>query len=239
MKIRWNLNLLIMSVLLGISASNLFAEKKLGRRERTCRQLDIVLGRVSWLEKYSQSAAKLRYLVRDPLQTVEVYDPKTDTWERKIDMPTARAGVATLVVDGKIYAIGGAEIKKFQAGQSFKRLPVIEMYDPITDTWTQKADMPELRGSDACVVDGKIYLIGGYTEKQARSEIVDVYDPTTDTWARAKSMNHARSKCGNQCCQWKNLCHGWNRMAPRFQITQGPSFPVLKCLIQRSIGGRK
>ena len=131
------------------------------------------------------------------IATVEVYDPKTDTWERKADMPTARSGVSTLVVDGKIYAIGGAEMKKFQAGPgwgySVKLLPVVEMYDPIADTWIQKADMPAPRGGGTCVVDGKIYLIGGANKKQWRSEIVDVYDPATDTWARAKSMNHARS----------------------------------------------
>ena len=192
MKIRWNLNILIMSALLVINASNIFAEKTWTRRADmptarynfgTC----VVDGKVFVI------GGEIEVFGERSVAIVEVYDPKTDTWERRIDMPTARAGVVTLVVDGKIYAIGGAELKKFQAGQSFKRLPVVEMYDPITDTWTQKADMPALRGGDACVVDGKIYLIGGYSEKQARSEIVDVYDPTTDTWARAKSMNHARS----------------------------------------------
>jgi len=32
-----------------------------------------------------------------------------DTWTRKADMPTARLGLSTSVVDGKIYAIGGAQ----------------------------------------------------------------------------------------------------------------------------------
>ena len=130
--------------------------------------------------------------------TVEMYDPETDTWERKADMPTARTGVATLVVDGKIYAIGGGASKKFQRGPGWgyggKLLPTIEMYDPGTDTWIQKADMPVPRSGRACVVDGKIYIIGGSAanKKQGRLDSVDVYDPATDTWAEVKSMNHAR-----------------------------------------------
>ena len=132
------------------------------------------------------------------IATVEMYDPKTDTWERRADMPTARSGVSTLVMDGKIYAIGGAKVKKYQIGPgwgySSKLLPTIEMYDPATDTWTQKADMPVPRSGSACVVDGKIYVIGGSAagRKQRRLDSVDVYDPATDTWTKAKSMNHAR-----------------------------------------------
>ena len=133
------------------------------------------------------------------IATVEMYDPKTDTWERKADMPTARAGVSTLVVDGKIYAIGGGKGKKYQVGagwvHSGKLLPTIEMYDPVTDTWTQKADMPVPRCSNStCIVDGKIYIIGGVAAngKQGRLDSVDIYDPATDTWTKGKSMNHAR-----------------------------------------------
>ena len=131
--------------------------------------------------------------------TVEMYDPKTDTWEQRADMPTARAGVSTLVVDGKIYAIGGGERKKIQVGRAWrnsgKLLPTIEMYDPVTDTWIQKADMPVPRSSNStCIVDGKIYIIGGVAanRKQGRLDSVDIYDPATDTWREAKSMNHAR-----------------------------------------------
>jgi N-acetylneuraminic acid mutarotase len=44
---------------------------------------------------------------RQNLQTVEVYDPETDTWTQGVDMPTQRVGLSTSVVDGKLYAIGG------------------------------------------------------------------------------------------------------------------------------------
>ena len=43
-----------------------------------------------------------------PLSTVEAYDPVTDTWERKADVPTIIHKHATSVVNGKIYVIGGS-----------------------------------------------------------------------------------------------------------------------------------
>ncbi len=137
------------------------------------------------------------------LSTVEMYDPETDVWERKADMPTVRSGVSVSVVDGKIYAIGGSALKKVavkvdQVTRGFrhesKELPTVEMYDPTTDTWTQKADMPTPRKTKTCVVDGKIYAIGGWstTHEQSQLEAVEIYDPATNTWAKAQGMNHAR-----------------------------------------------
>ena len=198
MKIRWTLGILIIYTLLFINIDKLVAEKTWTQRADmptarynfgTC----VVDGKVFTI------GGEIEVFGDRAVATVEVYDPKTDTWERKADMPTARSGMATLVVDGKIYAIGGSEVKKFQVGPgwgySFKRLPVVEMYDPVTDTWTPKADMPVPRSGGTCVVDGKIYIIGGSAanRKEWRLDIVDVYDPATDTWAKAKNMNHARS----------------------------------------------
>ena len=132
------------------------------------------------------------------LSTVEMYDPETDTWEGKANMPTVRSNASVSVVDGKIYAIGGSKLKKYQVPRGFgiesEELPTVEMYDPTTDTWTQKADMPTPRKTKTCVVGGKIYAIGGWStdSEQSKLEIVEVYDPATDTWAKAQSMNHAR-----------------------------------------------
>jgi len=39
--------------------------------------------------------------------TVEEYDPVTDTWTMKSPMPTRRFALSASTVDGKIYAIGG------------------------------------------------------------------------------------------------------------------------------------
>ena len=134
------------------------------------------------------------------LSKVEMYDPETDTWERKADMPTPRSAVSTSVVNEKIFVIGGEKIKKIKQYRGWvnevKKLPTVEMYDPATDTWTQKTDMPTPRSFlSTSVMDGKIYAIGGMSNsnEQWRLETVEVYDPATDTWTKARDINHARS----------------------------------------------
>ena len=134
------------------------------------------------------------------LSKVEMYNPETDTWEPRTDMPTVRSAVSTSVVNGKIYAIGGEQLKKIKLyrgwGYEVKKLPTVEMYDPATDTWTLKADMPTPRSYlSTSVMDGKIYAIGGMSSsnEQGRLETVEVYDPATDTWTKTESINHARS----------------------------------------------
>ncbi|HEX3044417.1 MAG TPA: galactose oxidase, partial [Bacillota bacterium] len=38
---------------------------------------------------------------------VEEYNPATDTWTTKTPMSAAKSGCAAVVVDGKVYVIGG------------------------------------------------------------------------------------------------------------------------------------
>jgi len=111
-----------------------------------------------------------------------------ETWTRKTDMPTARFGLSTSVVDGKIYAIGGG---KTPYGAY---LSIVEEYDPTMDTWTRKADMPTARsGHAAGVVNGKIYVIGGSPRAEASIASVQEYDPTTDTWMDKADMPTRRT----------------------------------------------
>jgi len=101
------------------------------------------------------------------------------TWTQKADMPTARWGLSTSVVDGRIYAFGGIG--------SFKK---VEEYDPATDTWTEKADMPTARVFlSTSVVDGKIYAIGGASSFGGTMlATVEEYDPAVDTWTQKADM---------------------------------------------------
>jgi RNA polymerase sigma factor (sigma-70 family) len=125
------------------------------------------------------------------LTTVEAYDPATDTWTRKADMPAERSHMTIAVVDGIIYVIGGhvSTVPPWVTS-------VVEAYDPATDTWTRKADMPTARYLlAACVVDGRIYVSGGFTEFGGGDCLptVEVYDPATDTWTQASDMPRVRA----------------------------------------------
>ena len=59
-------------------------------------------------------------------------------WTQKADMSTPRRNFATSVVNGKIYALGGEN----REGVWWVVNSNMEEYDPISNTWTKKPDMP-------------------------------------------------------------------------------------------------
>jgi N-acetylneuraminic acid mutarotase len=103
-----------------------------------------------------------------------------NSWVSKAAMHEGRTGVGTPVVNGKIYAIGGANQEGFRATN--------EEYDPTTDTWTFKEPMPTPRSAfGIAVYQNKIYCIGGYI-KGGATGVNEVYDPLTNTWETKASM---------------------------------------------------
>ncbi len=105
---------------------------------------------------------------------------KQGRWTQKAEMPTPRMQLATAVVNGKIYAIGG-----LNGGP----LSVVEAYDPQKNIWTKKADIPTPRsGIAASAVDGKIYVFGGHRVAFEPLDTVQMYDPEKDKWTRKKRM---------------------------------------------------
>ena len=63
----------------------------------------------------------------------------------------------------------------------------------VEDTWTTKTGMPTARfGLSSCVVDRKIYAIGGGSTGGIIT-VVEEYDPATDTWMRKADMPTGRA----------------------------------------------
>jgi len=121
------------------------------------------------------------------VSTNEEYDPATDTWSFKKPMPTPRTFFGIAVYQNKIYCIGGEFGGGYTSNESITGLN--EVYDPATDTWETKTSIPTpRRGLGANVVNGKIYLIGGYVPDDSSStgfsilSLNEVYDPANDSW---------------------------------------------------------
>jgi len=121
------------------------------------------------------------------------------TWKKLPDMPVERSTHATSVVNGKIYVIGGLHEAVSSPDNSLYHAGVSE-YDPLTDTWTEKADILTPRwGLFACAVNGFIYAIGGATEFGSNivaERFVERYDPVSDEWTVRTPMPTARLKAG-------------------------------------------
>ncbi len=95
-------------------------------------------------------------------------------------------------LDGKIYIIGG---------QFFFLPPDIStkfvVYDPVVSSWdTTLANLPvPLKGATSSVVDGKIYVIGGYAGSSRAEPVNSVYeyDPGTNVWTSKAEMPTPRT----------------------------------------------
>lgn len=115
---------------------------------------------------------------------IKIYtnDSESDlgSWSTLSDMPTIRYSHEVIEVNGKFYLIGGM-------GTDHVLTNLVYEYDPVVNTYTEKAALPTVRGSFASgVLSGKIYICGGnvdgYTSK------VEAYDPVTNTWTEKASL---------------------------------------------------
>jgi len=123
------------------------------------------------------------------IETTDVYDPETDTWDTRASIPTPREDLCANVVDNKIYLIGGS----VYVGAAWPSLcNKNEVYDPENDTWDTKTPLPNYHGLtwaglDSAVVDDKIYVIS-QTEIDSTIPFNQIYDPETDTWNSGTMM---------------------------------------------------
>lgn len=121
------------------------------------------------------------------LNTVEVFDPKTETWSMvNTVMPVEKYGFGTAVVGDKIYIIGGYNYKK-------TGICTVDIYDPQTNTWTSGASTPYPGINFGCaVIQGKIYTFGGQTTTSNMSATnyseISCYDPAIDKWSSAGKL---------------------------------------------------
>lgn len=88
-------------------------------------------GRIYAMGGYSSGAANVA-----PVNTVEAYDPRSNTWNVAASMPTARALLAAAGgSDGRIYAIGGTHIEGVG-------LSTVEAFTPPVPTPTPTVILP-------------------------------------------------------------------------------------------------
>lgn len=103
-------------------------------------------------------------------------------------MATARANFGVCVYENKIYAIGGttepgAAVRCQGGSDKIKVTGVNEVYDPATNTWENKTSMLTPRAdASTSIVNGKIYVIGGYGTDLKDTGITEVYDPANGSW---------------------------------------------------------
>jgi N-acetylneuraminic acid mutarotase len=119
---------------------------------------------------------------------LDEYDPETDRWRSRADMPQPLDHIAVAVVNGKLYGFGGFA-GTIHAGSSDAALE----YDPAADTWRRLKPMKGPRAAaGAAVIGGKIHVIGGRVRDHELLATHEVYDPATGNWSEAAPLPLAR-----------------------------------------------
>ena len=101
---------------------------------------------------------------------VDVYDFAEGTWSTlpaDQNLPTPRAGAATVNYNDNLIVIGGEVENELVYGElTTNALKVTESYDPITMAWTRLADMNHQRHGTQGIVSGNgIFILAGSDQK--------------------------------------------------------------------------
>jgi hypothetical protein len=108
----------------------------------------------------------------EPTRRFFRYDPGSDTWETlPSSMHFHRRGAAA-VIGGKLYVVGGV-----QGDQANQPVTSLEVYDPATRTWRNRAPIPVGGHMFGAALGSTFFVVVSGSPERAYS-----YDPGTNRW---------------------------------------------------------
>lgn len=106
-------------------------------------------------------------------------------WDKRADSPIARFEAGTIPIDGQLYCFGGFFNQAIQAS------PRVDAYDPVSNAWTRRADMPANTTHCGFVLEGRnVWVIAGFEGNNPGVAVDDVwiYNIDANTWSAGPSM---------------------------------------------------
>lgn len=128
------------------------------------------------------------------LASMERFDPKVGEWELLPSMRSPRACAAAVQLHGKLYVMGGYDVRGFRHGDQIRELRTVERYDPELNKWESLGHMHVARfGAAAAAVNDVICVFGGRRHYGGHEEspalvTAETYDPKSNQWRRLYKM---------------------------------------------------
>ncbi len=161
-----------------------------------------------------------------------------DHWDYKTNYQGEVSGLMVAASDGMVYVMGGEDWNGFSLSANWA-------YDTQSG-WFERASLPAPREYGVAIaLDGKIYLIGGYSDTTGgwgfRLE-VDVYDVASDTWDSAAPLPAERNGFAAGAIGGKiYVAGGFGNVSPTSGLVYDPALdqwtPIADMPTNRQEGG--
>ena len=120
------------------------------------------------------------------LSSMEKLSDLDGKWEAVESMNEPRGWLAAVNCEGEIFAIGG---HKENSDREDVALKSVEKYNAVKRQWSFVADMKTERAAHtACVLRGKIFVVGGLDANDDPVKTIECYDPKDNEWTLVGEM---------------------------------------------------
>ncbi len=119
--------------------------------------------------------------------TVACFDPAKKTWSELPPMPEPRSSHDVAVVGATLYVVGGWNMLGHDGEEWCDEMLSLDLADP-SKGWRTHPQPFVRRALIAAVADGKLHVIGGFTDEEDVSLDVDIFDPGSGTWTKGPSL---------------------------------------------------
>lgn len=118
-------------------------------------------------------------------------------WSRRAVLPVAIAEVGVCEVGGLVHLVGGTPERGMVAPAPASTVHLV--YDPVSDTWDQRAPLPQAMSHVGVTeLDGTLYALGGLSENVhlGPHRQAFAYDAGGDVWSELAPLSVARGSIG-------------------------------------------
>lgn len=125
----------------------------------------------------------------------EIYDLDNDQWSLGAPMPVAVTHMGAALVNGKVWIAGG-----FVGDHPGTATGLVQIYDPVTDTWSQGPSLPSPRASGALVyLEGVLHYFGGLLpdrQTDLNEHLVLDLQASEEGWKERAELPYGRNHLG-------------------------------------------